>query len=353
MPVIGSILISLIFLGKAAFALDSAVNVFCWPLETDSYPLFAALKEGYFEKAGVKVNLVDLPQDIPGVPPGAAELNFPAQALETRRALIRDWLSSGKVDVIFPLAIDHVFKLLDEDKDSFKVFMFRVETARDYSTSIIVRNGSPVKSLKDLNGRNIGIETTNYYQYYLAKHFLKNYGIKNFRLIPLLTTVDERDYLLAGKVDAVFCRDPRVALFIKEGIARVLIRNPYNKLRFSFKSPVVNAAIISARYIKNNPEGARVFIRAMEKGRNFARGNRDKIIAILRDYIPPLLLSYSGCYLEKNINCANIFESAGIQIADLQVSAQVNKKMLQRMADLTYNEGYISKALDTEGIFFE
>ena len=95
------------------------------------------MDKGFFKRMGLEINAVEAttPNDI-------------ITAME-----------AGKVDFAAALAYTILFPSQNQYPDLFRLFSSSEETSRQYTSSIIVKKDSPLKSYQDLRGKRIGVYT--------------------------------------------------------------------------------------------------------------------------------------------------------------------------------------------------
>ncbi len=173
-PLLLALSLSLALAGSAQAA-DKLTVLLDWFVNPDHAPLIVAREGGYFERAGLDVELI-APAD-PSAPPKL--------------------VAAGQADIAVTYQPDFMLQL----KEGLPLLRLGVLVETPLNSLVVMKDG-PVKTLADLKGRTIGYSVAGFEDLYVAV-LLKSAGltVKDVTLVNVnfnLTTS-----LMAGQVDAV------------------------------------------------------------------------------------------------------------------------------------------------------
>ena len=238
---------------KITFVLD-------WTPNTNHTGLYVALAKGYFEQAGIEVEVVQPPEDGAEVLVGSGRAQFGVS--------FQDYIAPALVGQA-PLPITAVAALVQHN-----------------TSGIISRAGEGMDSPAGLEGKkyatwDLPVEKAT------MEHVVKADGgdFSKVELIPS-TVTDEVSALQSGSVDAIWI------FYGWAGIACEVagLETDYFAFAdidpvFDFYSPVV---IANDGYLADHPDTARAFLAALAKGYEFAVENPEEAAAILMEAAPEL-----------------------------------------------------------------
>ena len=254
---------------KITFVLD-------WTPNTNHTGLYVALAKGYFEQAGIEVEVVQPPEDGAEVLVGSGRAQFGVS--------FQDYIAPALVGQA-PLPITAVAALVEHN-----------------TSGIISRSGEGMDTPAGLEGKkyatwDLPVEKAT------MEHVVKADGgdFSKVELIPS-TVTDEVSALESRSVDAIWI------FYGWAGIACEVagLETDYFAFAdidpvFDFYSPVV---IANDSYLADHPDTARAFLAALAKGYEFAVENPEEAAAILMEAAPELgsnekLVVESQKYLSK------------------------------------------------------
>ena len=254
---------------KITFVLD-------WTPNTNHTGLYVAMAKGYFEEAGIEVEVVQPPEDGAEVLVGSGRAQFGVS--------FQDYIAPALVGQA-PLPITAVAALVQHN-----------------TSGIISRAGEGMDTPAGLEGKkyatwDLPVEKAT------MQHVVEADGgdFSKVELIPS-TVTDEVSALQSGSVDAIWI------FYGWAGIACEVagLETDYFAFAdidpvFDFYSPVV---IANDRYLTDHPDTARAFLAALAKGYEFAVENPEEAAAILMEAAPELrsseeLVVESQKYLSK------------------------------------------------------
>jgi sulfonate transport system substrate-binding protein len=178
---------------------------------------------------------------------------------------VNEALTSNKIDV----AIYADFPGVVLKSKGVKTDLIGISQNKIYST-IVVKNDSKIKTLKDLKGKKIGFAKGTYAQKFLLEILSKN-GISDKDVQLVNVTTDAESSLISGNLDAlVLTDDSALQLTAVKKVARnivssrqypemsaqsiVVVRSDYAKQNSKVPVAIDKALIEAGNYFKSNPE---------------------------------------------------------------------------------------------------
>ena len=166
---------ALMLAAAPAGAADKLTVLLDWFVNPDHAPLIVAKEGGYFERAGLDVELI-APAD-PSAPPKL--------------------VAAGQADIAVTYQPDFMLQL-EEGLPLLRLGTL-VETPLN---SLIVLKDGPVKSLGDLKGKNVGYSVAGFDEVYVAV-LLKSVGLTVADITLINVNFNLTTALMSGQVDAV------------------------------------------------------------------------------------------------------------------------------------------------------
>ena len=240
-------------LKKVTFVLD-------WTPNTNHTGLYVALQNGYFEDAGLDVDVVQPPDDGAEVLVGSGKADFGVSFQDTMAsALIGD----------NALPITAVAAVIQHN-----------------TSGIISRAGEGMDRPKGLEGKKYAT-----WEMDIEKAMMKNVvetdggDFSKVELIPS-TVTDEVSALQSKSVDAIW------VYYAWAGIATKVAGLDTDYFAFSDINPVFDyytpVIIANNDFLKNDPETAKAFLAALAKGYEYAEQNPEEAADILLEQCPEL-----------------------------------------------------------------
>ncbi|MDD6311783.1 MAG: ABC transporter substrate-binding protein [Firmicutes bacterium] len=233
-------------LTKVTFCLD-------WTPNTNHTGVYVAQANGYYEEAGLDVEIVQPPEDGAAVMCASGEAQFAVGAQDTM---------APALDQEEPLGITAVAGILQHN-----------------TSGIISRKGDGIESAKGLSGRTYSTWESPTELAMLKDVVEKDGGdFDSIKLIPN-TITDEPAALAANQTDAIW-------VFEGWGVINADVEKvPVDFWRFSdiseeldYYTPII---IANNDFLENDPETAKAFMEATQKGYEFAIENPDEAADIL------------------------------------------------------------------------
>lgn len=307
------IMIFLLGAATGAFAAQDVVKIGYLRIIM-SLPTFVAQEKGFFTEEGLKVELVPFNS-------GTA---------------IMDALIAGRIDANCGSAMTGHWFAAQAAPDRFKIFLVygTTSTKDDNSFGVVVKKDSPLKGLKDLEGKRVGTFPG------ATSVALARVSIRK-KLDPEKVTFTEVappnmiGALVSGQIDAFFAPEPMGQLAIYHGVGRYLIKSPLTLMELQGGFPGM-AFSFSAKFLKERPEDAKKVKAAMEKAVDYIRGHEKKV--------RPYLVTYTG--LPEPL-------AKSIPFDEFIKLDEFNKQAGQALFDLLYEEGAYEQKIDTTKLYYE
>lgn len=223
---------------------------------TASLPLFIAEENGFFAEEGVQVM---------------------ASQLETSNQLV-DGIAAGNLDAFVEASAVPVLALDLQAPGRLKVFAQSSITKEAPFDALLVKGDSPIKSLRDLAGRRIGVFPGSTASNLLRK-FLLDHGVDvtDSTFVPV-PPQNHLTALLDGSVDVIHAYEPTTAIALERGGVRKMYGSVYAEMLD--RNPQGVAAVAS-HFIEEHPNEALKMIRALERGMVFMREHEKEARQIL------------------------------------------------------------------------
>ncbi|SDV48042.1 ABC transporter substrate-binding protein [Chitinasiproducens palmae] len=174
-------------------------------------------------------------------------------------------LLADRIQIGYPNA-DTILQSLEPGRERLPVKFF-YNSVRSSSWEFVVLDNSPAKTMKDLNGKRLGVGALTFGNVPLTKAEFKKLGI-DMQLVPVGTGSAAFVALKTGQVDALNLFDTQDATFETQGekIRRLEQLDEYKQL-FS------NGFITTDAMLRKNPEAIAGFGRAVAKATVFCDAN--------------------------------------------------------------------------------
>ena len=275
-----------------------------------SLPLYVAQENGYFDEQNVKIETVQL---------------------QSSNQLI-DALVRGDIDIIVESAAAPALIVETIDKNKLKIFSASDITQETPFDALIVKKGSSIKELKDLENKKIGVfpgsTATN-----LLKKYLQENGI-DISKIEIIQTVpaNQLPALYTGSIDVLHSYEPTTTIAIESGNAERMYGSIY---AMQLNHNPQGIALISTKFINENPSLAKKTIKAFDKASEFIVEEDSATRVLIPKYVQ----------INENVTKKVIF-------LYMSKSDEINKKAVQDYADMLYNIGELKTKMDVSGLFY-
>ncbi len=217
----------------------------------DVTPLFSAIKQGYFAEEGIAIDTSPSAGGATGIP----------------------GLVAGSFDIVY----GNVVSMLLAAQQGIDIRVVapgtKIEKVENDTSALVVRADSGIKTGKDLEGKTVGVNTRNNVIWLYARAWIKATGGDpdkvTYKEIP---HPQMEDALRQKQVDAGYMVIPYVALATaKPEFAP--IAHPYSAVQLGVD---VGQYLTTSKFLKEHPETAEKFVRALRRGIEWYNANRGK-----------------------------------------------------------------------------
>lgn len=219
--------------------------------------LYVAVQDRLFERAGIEAELV--------------QFQNPNQIIDS--------LVANQADAGAPGAAAGITMLAESRyPGTFKVFGLqgggiRVNRVND---GLIVKNGSPIKTFKDLRGRSLG-HLPGIQWRTISRHMLRANGLdpdKDVRLQEIAVGLQVPS-VVAGSIDATLSLEPVGSVAVASGEATRAMVNPCaSVIADPFYSGV---SVLTTRFIKERPQVARKLVQVLDQATRIANAEFERV----------------------------------------------------------------------------
>lgn len=228
--------------------------------------LYVAVQDKLFEKAGLDVELV--------------QFQNPNQIIDSLVANQADAGAPGAAAGITTLAESRY-------PGTFKVFGLqgggiKVKRVND---ALIVKNGSPIKTFKDLRGKSLG-HLPGIQWRTISRHMLRVNGLdpdKDVRLQEIAVGLHVPS-VVAGSIDATLSLEPVGSIAVASGEATQALVNPCSEaIADPFYSGV---SVLTTKFLKERPQVARKLVDVLDQATRVANAEFDRVRPYFSKYTP-------------------------------------------------------------------
>ena len=275
-----------------------------------SLPLYVAQENNYFTEQGVQIETIQL---------------------QSSNQLV-DALIRGDIDIVVETSA--VPALIAETIDSGKIKIFSASdiTPENPFDSLIIKKDSILNSLKDLEGKKIGVmpgsTATNLLKEFLSHKKVDVSKIEFMQIVP----ANQLSALYAGSIDVLHAYEPTTAIALQSGNAKLLYSSIYAE---QLNHNPQGIALISTKFISESPNLAKKTIEAFNQASDFISENDAETRDIVVKYVK----------VEKNV-------ADNIVFLYMSRSDKINEDALQSYADMLYDIGEMENQIDVSTLLY-
>lgn len=215
----------------------------------DVTPLFSAIKQGFFAAEGLEIDTAPSAGGAVGIP----------------------GLVAGSYDIVY----GNVVSMLLAAQQGIDIRVVapgtKIEKVEDDTSAMVVRSDSGIATGKDLEGKNVGVNTRNNVIWLYARAWIKASGGDpdkvTFREVP---HPQMEDALRQKQIDAGFMVIPYVALATAKPEFKA-IAHPYSTVQLGVD---VGQYLTTTKFLTERPQTAAKFLRALRRGVEWYNANR-------------------------------------------------------------------------------
>lgn len=267
--------------------------------ETSLYQhIFIAQEKGFFQDENIEVELIPF-----------------KSANQMMQALI-----TGDIDILGLTNLQVALTVEGKEKGKFKMINFLVWEKESYPDYVITKKGLGIKSLKDLEGKTLGLHPGSAVKAFASAILKLNYvnedKVTTIELEPSLM----QSSLLSNNVQAVYCMDPAATNILNTGEGEIIMSNP---MQYIFPAPTpISGTAISSKLTNEKPELSKRIIEAINKGIDYTRNSEheNEILLMIEKYTP------IKTEIMKKMNPSEYWKSNEIDINRVQ---QLSDKFLE------------------------
>ncbi|MFO0387898.1 MAG: ABC transporter substrate-binding protein [bacterium] len=283
-------------------------------------PLYVALQDRLFEKAGLEVEVVQFQNP----------------------NLIIDSLAANQADAGAPGAAAGI-TILAESRypGTFKVFGLQGGTNKGQkriNDGLIVKNGSSIKSFKDLQGKTMG-HLPGIQWRTISRHMLRANGLdpdKDIRLQEIAVGLQVPS-VVAGSVDATLSLEPVGSIAVATGAATVAMVNPCaSVIADPFYSGV---SVLTTKFVKERPKAARALVNALGEATRIANTEFNRV--------RPYFAKYTAIKGDDVRVVAQPYLRAWDELNSTDIASY------QSLVDIFHKEGVLKERIDVRNVLLK
>lgn len=281
--------------------------------------LYVAIQDKLFERAGLDVEVV--------------QFQNPNQIIDS--------LVANQADAGAPGAAAGITMIAEARyPGTFKVFGLqgggiKVDRIND---ALIVKNGSPIKSFKDLRGKSMG-HLPGIQWRTISRHMLRANGLdpdKDVRLQELAVGLHVQA-VVAGNVDATLSLEPVGSVAVATGEATRAMVNPCaSVIADPFYSGV---SVLTTKFLKERPKAARQLVNVLDNATRIANTEFDRV--------RPYFAKYTAIKGESVRVVAQPYLRAWGELNDTDI------RSYQALVDVFQKEGVLKERMDVKTVLLK
>ncbi len=274
-----------------------------------NWPLYMAEEQGYFEDKNITVQYENI-----------------QTSNQIMDALIRNDVQVGYLASLPVLAAQGT------SPDQVQVFAFGDYSIENPFDALLVKKGSSIKSLKDLEGKKIGVfpgtTSTNF-----TKQYLKNENIDvidiQFVQTPPAAMLQALD---AGSIDALHAYEVNVAAGVDNGTAEILQSAIFGHV---LDHAAIGIVAANSDWIKENPKLAKNFIDAFQKGLNYGQKNPEETRSLI----------------QKRLNLSETV-AKDVTVLDFSMYNEYDADLFKELANISEKIGDLTSSASTANLIY-
>lgn len=213
----------------------------------------------------------------------------------------------------------------------FKIFLLKATSSSTWSDYLLVKKGSDIKQISDLKGKKVGGYPGSAQQT-LLKLVLGKFMDENDILTVELPPNTQLPALEAGQIDALITYDELAIIGLTNDIADILVENPLCKYVIDpfYGFPYV----LSSQFVDREPDLAFKIRDAMYEAVDFIKSNESEAREIMAKWVG-----------------TNPDIAIRVNLWDQVKEEDIDRKALQKLADIFFEEGVTNKRIDTSNLY--
>src|SRR3989344_2370624 len=226
-------------------------------------PLYLAIEKGYFKDAGLDVERV--------------KFDAPNQIIDS--------LISGQVDFAIDAATGITGIAETKNPDHLRIFMLTGGDDKVSNDSILVKNGSAIKSISELKGKKLGILPGIQWRT-IAQHILAQNNLvadKDIVLVELAPGL-QAQALGTGQIDALLGVEPVPTIVKANNIGKEIVAIP--TVQYVSNPFYGGAGVVGLPFAKQNPNTTSQVLEVFNRAIKEINQNPDGARQYLKNYTP-------------------------------------------------------------------
>ena len=262
-------------------------------------PIYAGDKLGYFKEEGL-----------------AIERKIIATSPDQIAAL-----SGGSVEVAYGNVVTAIFAQVQGYDLRIVASHTRAHEAAPDNGGLVVKAESPIRALKDLEGKKVATNSLKDYNYLLDRAHLEKHGVDPNKVQWTEARFQHMaEALLSDRIDAAHMVEPFLTVILQGGKARVLSWPNVD----IWPGIEIAPFFASEKWLKTHPNTIRRFVRALQRTDDYLNGNRAEKVKFTAEFTkmePPLVEKMTLDVWRVKV------EPRGIQFL---IDRMVREKLLER-----------------------
>lgn len=243
---------------------------------------------------------------------------------------------TGRYDMGGPISTIDMSVVESKNPGKFKIFSLLGENSTNPVSNILVKKDSPYKSITDLQGKKLGIAPGVFFDF-TSKILFEKYFNNNANAMQLITVPPGSwaSALQTGAVDAVYSIEPYTTTMLQSGNARSLLSGPQSVVIDPI--PTVGFAF-TTDFVNKNPQLAAQIVKAIDNATAIAKNDHEKAVSAIT--------AFTG--IDKNVA-----DKAKFNVFYNSTQLDNIKPQFQKLADLLFQKGYMSKKTVVGNMFYK
>jgi len=209
-----------------------------------SLPFFVAEDKGYFKDEGIEVESFKL-----------------ASSNEVADALL-----ANRIDASSIAALSVWMAIEQRAPGTLKIFLMSYASDKTTVHRILAKKDSNINRLLDLKGKTIGTFPGLQMQVFTKMILSQYFDANDLTIVPLSPPL-QKDALVSGRIDALFCLEPVGTISEEADIGTRIAVNPlYEHILKPFPTA---ASVASTEFVEECPDVARSYVRAIYRATEY------------------------------------------------------------------------------------
>ena len=270
---------------------------------------FVAVDRGFFKNRGIEIDPVKI-----------------ISANDAANAVVK-----GSVAGNATVPLNVLLNIEENEPGTMRIFMAKASSSKRWSDYLLVKKGSPIKSIADLRGKKVGGYPGSAQQTIL-RLVLGKFMPQNAIMTVELPPPTQLQALDRGQVAGLITYDELAQMALDSGIAQVLVEDPLCKYIVDpyYGFPYV----LSTDFVRKHPALARKVRDAMYEAADFIRAHDSDARKIMAKWV--------GTKPEIAMK---------VNLWDQVKENEIDRAAMQKLADVFYQNGVTKKKIDTSTLY--